>query len=76
MIGWLLGTRLGRALSAAAAAVAALLTLRAVWRRDGAQEARRRAQEDDYENADAIRDRVDRDLDERVRELDGRGWRD
>jgi hypothetical protein len=45
-------------------------------KREGRTDARRQAQEDDYENAVDIRDRVDRDLDQRVRDFDGRGYRD
>lgn len=42
----------------------------------GRADAKRRDKLDDYENAEAIRDRVERDRAQRVRELDGTGWRD
>lgn len=76
MIPWLLGTRIGRALSAALAAVAAVWAVYALGKREGATGERRRAQEADHEQADAIRDRIDRNLDQRVRELDDAGYRD
>lgn len=45
-------------------------------RGDGKSSANQDAMENDYENADAIRDRVDRDRAKRVRELDDAGYRD
>lgn len=45
-------------------------------RRNGASDALREAQEKDYENADSIRRNVERSLDQRVRDYEGRGFRD
>lgn len=45
-------------------------------RRKGRNEARQKAREEDHDKATAIRDRVDRDLPDRVREYDGAGYRD
>lgn len=73
---WLLTSRLGRALSAVVAGVIAILTFGAVQRKQGRTEARREAQEDDYENAADIRNRVDRDLADELRKHEGRGFRD
>ena len=44
--------------------------------KQGAQARDQKARDQDYEKADAIRDRVDRHLDERVRDLDDAGYRD
>lgn len=78
LIGWLLSTRMGRALSAAAVAVAAFLGVWIAGRREGRSLARSEALEEDYENAQDIRNRVERGLDERLREQDdaGVGYRD
>jgi len=45
-------------------------------RRQGKVKERNRAKEADYERANEIRDRVEFDLADRVREYDGRGYRD
>ena len=76
MIAWFLGTRLGRLISAAVAGAAVVLGVWGAGKRQGRSDARREAIEDDFENAADIRDRVERDLDKRVREFDGRGFRD
>ena len=76
MIAWILGTRLGRLISAAVAGAAVVLGVWTAGNRQGRSDARREAIEDDFENAADIRDRVERDLDKRVREFDGRGFRD
>lgn len=52
--------------------VAAVLAIR----RSGANDALREAKEEDYENADSIRRNVERSLDQRVRDYEGRGFRD
>lgn len=59
------------------AAVVAIFgaTLWSVWQ-GGKRRAAKEAELDDYENADSIRNSVDRDLDKRVREHEGRGFRD
>ena len=46
------------------------------WKSDGRKEAFREAKEADYEAAADLRDTVDRNLDDRVRKMDGRGYRD
>lgn len=68
--------RLKAWLIAAGAALVAALGLFLAGKREGRRDGRRQAQEDDYENAADIRDRVSRNLDQRVREMDGRGYRD
>jgi hypothetical protein len=73
---WFLTTRLGRILSAAVLGVIAVLTFGFVKKKQGRAEARAEAQEDDYENAADIRDRVSRNLDDRLREYEDRGFRD
>lgn len=45
-------------------------------RQKGRVEERQKAKEEDHDKASAIRDRVDRDLPDRVREYDGAGYRD
>lgn len=42
----------------------------------GKQQAKAQAKDEDYEHAEAIRDRVDTKLDDRVRSLDEAGYRD
>lgn len=42
----------------------------------GKAKERQKAKEADHEQADALRRHVDRNLDQRVREMDGRGYRD
>ena len=72
----LTGNRLVRAVGAALVAVAGVLTFGALKRRERAQAARADAKDKDYEHAQDIRDRVVDDRAQRVRELDGRGYRD
>lgn len=45
-------------------------------KRSGAEAERRRAQNEDYENAEDIRNSVERDLPERVHEYNDAGYRD
>lgn len=56
--------------------IAAALVYGRRERQKGRVEERQKAREQDHEKATAIRDRVDRDLPERVREYDGAGYRD
>ena len=72
---WLIGSRLGRAISGAVVAVSLLLGLIAQQRRDARNDALRDAREKDRDNADSIRDRV-RDVPKRVRDYSQRGFRD
>jgi hypothetical protein len=72
---WLIGSRLGRAVSGAGVAVALLLGLIAQQRRDARNDALRDAKEKDRDDADDIRNRV-RDVPDRVRDYTNRGWRD
>lgn len=60
----------------ALALVAGLLGYGSRERSKGRAQERIDAKEADYEAAAEIRDRVERDLDERVRSLDDAGWRD
>jgi hypothetical protein len=65
-----------RWLGAALVALLAFAGIIAQQRHDAAQDERREAENDDYENAADIRNRVERNLDDRVREFDGSGFRD
>ena len=76
MIAWLAGTWLGKAVAGAVMLILALLGFWGLGRREGAQRERERARDDDYEHADDIRRRVERDADDRVRKHDDAGWRD
>ena len=76
MIAWLMGTRLGRALAGVVALVLGGLGLWAAGRREGRKGAISEIKDEDYENAEDIRRRVERDLDKRVRDYDSTGWRD
>jgi hypothetical protein len=76
VLSWLLGSRLGRGLGMAVAAVVAFAGIIAHQRRDAVQDDRHKAREADNENATDIRNAVERDLPSRVREYDGHGFRD
>lgn len=59
----------------------AALALGLVWaalrfRQGGAKDMLQDIREQDYENADSMRRGVERDLDERMRKYEGRGFRD
>lgn len=58
------------------AAVAALFGLRFKWKSDGRKSALRDAEDADHEAAADLRDTVDRNLVNRVRDMEGRGYRD
>ena len=47
-----------------------------VQKRKGAKETQHKMEIKDHENADRIRDNVDRNLDDELRKHDGRGFRD
>jgi hypothetical protein len=72
---WLSGSRIGRALSAIGVAVMLLVGLIAQQRRDARNDALRDARERDQDNANDVRSRV-RDVPDRVRDYNDRGWRD
>jgi hypothetical protein len=76
LIAWLLGSRLGRGLGVAVAAAVAFAGIIIHQRRDAVQDDRHKAREADNENATDIRNSVERDLSDRVREYDGHGFRD
>lgn len=76
MMGWLLGTRVGRWLAVIGAALVALAGAVLMGRREGRKDARQKAKDEDHESAADIRGNVRRNLDDRVREMDGRGFRD
>jgi len=63
-------------LVAAVAALAAVLGYGARQKAVGRKDAETKAKEADHENATDIRDRVERDLPERVHDLDDAGFRD
>ncbi len=58
------------------AGAAGIIAVYVTGRRDGGKKAKSKMKEADHANAAEIRDRVDRGRDERVRELDGQGYRD
>lgn len=61
------------------AAGAFLLALLLVWRkglRDGSSKQKLKAERADHEAADTLRRTVDRKLDQRMRDMAGRGYRD
>lgn len=68
----LIRSRLARWLAALGAVVLAVLAIRADAKRD----ARRDMEEEDREAANDIRDRVERDLPDRLRQYEGHGFRD
>lgn len=78
MIELLLGSGIIDWVISAVVAVVAALAYGKYQKRKGKREVLREIQEDDHEHAADIRDRVDRDLDKRVREVDdaGIGYRD
>jgi hypothetical protein len=76
LIAWLLGSRLGRVLGLAGAALAGLLAFTIHQRRDAVKGDRHKAREADNENANNIRNTVERDLPDRVRQFENQGWRD
>ena len=75
MIGWIVGNTV-EALAWAVAVVVALLAAWGAGRVGGERSARTEARDEDYEHADDIRRRVERDADDRVRKHDDAGWRD
>jgi hypothetical protein len=75
-IAWLLGSRLGRGLGLVVAAVVASAGVIIHQRRDAVQDDRHKAREADNENANDIRNSVERDLPDRVREHEQSGFRD
>jgi hypothetical protein len=72
---WIIGSRLGRAVSGVVIALTLFLGIIAQQRRDAGNDALRDAREKDRDNADSVRDRV-RDVPNRVRDYSNRGWRD
>lgn len=59
----------------AAAFLVFVAAVTAVWR-NGKQSGMDHARDKDFENADKIRRNVERSLDQRVRDYEGRGFRD
>jgi len=76
VINLILGSEIIQWLLGGLGAFAAILFYGRHQRRKGKKEVLREAQEADHENASEINDRVERHLDQRVREMDGRGYRD
>ena len=78
MIGWafLIKSKLAQWIAVAVSAIVAILTFGQLQKRKGRKEERRKAKEADNENAAEIRDRVERDLPDRVRDFDDAGFRD
>lgn len=85
MIGWafakgawaiITGTPIARMLAKIGGVIFAVLTMRALWKRDGAKEQRADAQQKDIKNAQDIRERVATGRTERVQSVKDRGYRD
>lgn len=62
--------------AAISVAVTAFLVLLFKAKADGRRDAQQDARERDHDKASDIRDRVERDLDQRVRDFDDAGYRD
>jgi hypothetical protein len=75
MWSWLITTKIGRGLSATAAALALFCGIVIQQRHDARKRALRQVKEKDQKNANAIRDRVGR-ADDSLHKYDGRGFRD
>ena len=73
---WFLSTRIGRALAGLLTALGLFGAIIIAARKDAADDALQDAYERDTDNAQAIRDRVERRNPERLREFSGRGFRD
>lgn len=69
-------SKFGGYLIAAGAVFAVLFSWASSKKTEGQREERAEAKERDDEKAAEIRDRVERDLDDRLREFDQSGWRD
>lgn len=76
LLGLFTGSKLARWLAMASAALIAILTFGKLQKRAGRKDERQRAKEADNERAKSIRDNVERELPERLRDFDGRGFRD
>lgn len=72
---WLIGSRLGRALSGAVIALGLFWTIIAQQRSDARKDALHNIKEKDRDNAHVIRDRV-RDVPNKLRDYTQRGFRD
>jgi hypothetical protein len=72
----ILSSRPARWLAGGLAALLGILGIIAHQRRDAAQDALTEAENEDYENADDIRRRVERDLASELRKYDSAGFRD
>ena len=75
MWSWLITTKVGRGLSATAAALALFFGIVIRQRHDARKKALRQVKEKDQKNADAIRDRL-RDAPSKLRDYSDRGFRD
>lgn len=76
MIALILNNKIVQWVIAMAGFVVAFLAYGKSQQRKGKKEVLREVQEADHENAAEINDRVERDLPDRVSEMDGRGYRD
>ena len=75
MIAWALAN-IAELATGLGALFAMLIGLRWKWKRDGVKQAKLDLDKKDRERADEIRDSLDRNRAQRVRELDDAGWRD
>jgi len=76
MIDFILGLIPGGYITGILALVAAFFGFKFSVKRSAVKQERQKAKEADHENAEAIRDNVDRNLDKRVRKYDDAGFRD
>ena len=76
MISFILNNRVVQWIVAGLGAVLAFLAYGKSQQRKGKKEVLREVREADNEKAAEIHNRVERDLPDRVREMDGRGYRD
>lgn len=73
---WILTTRIGRALASTVAFIGSLIAVSWFSKRAGKKEILHEAKEQDHENAADLRNNIRNHLDERVRKMEGRGYRD
>jgi len=73
---WFLRSRFGQTVALVAVFILAMLGIITQQRHRAAKAALERVREKDRENAEAIRDRVERDADGKLHDYDGSGWRD
>ena len=77
IIAWIMASKVGRALAAAAALFLAVVTFGAAKKREGRKQAESKAKEADNDRANEIRNDVERGLAfDELHKHDDAGWRD